>query len=225
MYESGYSLNMFRILETDLIDFLNYIPIDYYIGDERKEIYSPKLAELLIRIGSQVDIFFRHYDVVHNIFKKFHPNKRFDIANFTIENYRDIERDGTKILSNEKIILLSTNELIKPFEFWIDKRYPLWWNAYNNVKHQGFKNKKEGNLFNVIESLSALFLINCINKETTLKLIEYGYYNFNTDQIRERTREISEYKKHGSWYIPSSPRRSQLFEYEEPSSTHSLFDF
>jgi len=58
MFKSGYSLNSYQILEDDLIDFLKNISIDYYQGDERKKIFSPKLGELLIRIGSQIDIFF-----------------------------------------------------------------------------------------------------------------------------------------------------------------------
>jgi len=64
MFKSGYSLNSYQILEDDLIDFLKNISIDYYQGDERKKIFSPKLGELLIRIGSQIDIFFRNWDIV-----------------------------------------------------------------------------------------------------------------------------------------------------------------
>ncbi len=225
MYESGYSLRMFQILEDDVVDFLTYIPLEYYLGDKRKEIFSPRLAELLIRIGSQVDIFFKNWDIVHEVYKNKYPNKKFNQDKLDIGNYKDIERDGKKILSNKEIRILSTDELLTPFKCWTDNGYPLWWKAYNNVKHQGFKNKIDGNLFNVIESLSALFLINCINKETTLKLIEYGYYDFNPDEINKLKRQIREYKELGSSYIPSSPRGSQLFEYKEPPSSRSLYDF
>ncbi len=50
MFKSGYTLKLFRILEDDVVDFLTYIPLEYYSVDERKKIISPKLAELLIRI-------------------------------------------------------------------------------------------------------------------------------------------------------------------------------
>lgn len=175
MYKSGYTLRIYQILENDLVTFLNNISIEYYVGEKRKEIYSPKLAELLIRIGSQVDIFFRNWDIVHETFKKNNPLKQLNLKTLNIENYRDIERDGIIILSHKKIEILLTNEIIKPFEFWTDKRYPLWWNAYNNVKHQGYMYRKEGNLCNVIESLSALFLLNCVNEDAKSNVNKYGF--------------------------------------------------
>lgn len=225
MFKSGYTLRIFRILENDVVDFLTYIPLEYYLDDKKKKIFSPRLAELLIRIGSQVDNFFRHWDIIQSVYKKNHPKKKFILDDLNIKYYRDIEKNGKIILSNKEIRITLTNDIIKPFEYWTDNRYPLWWKAYNNVKHQGFTYKEEGNLNNVIESLSALFLINCINKETTLKLIEYGYYNFNPDEIRELERQIKEDKKYGGRWIPPASRRSQLFEYEEPPSTRSLFDY
>lgn len=175
MYKSGYTLRIYRILENDLVNFLNNISIEYYLGEERKEIYSPKLAELLIRIGSQVDIFFRNWDIVHETFKANNPKKQFNLETLNIENYKDIERDGKIILSDKKIEILFTEEIIKPFEFWTDKGYPLWWKAYNNVKHQGFTYRKDGNLYNVIESLAALFLLNCINEDAESNAIKYGF--------------------------------------------------
>ncbi len=71
MYESGYSLRIYQILENDLVAFLNNIPINYYLKNERKKIFSPKLSELLIRIGSQVDIFFKNWGVVHRVSPRF----------------------------------------------------------------------------------------------------------------------------------------------------------
>ena len=175
MYKSGYTLRIYRILENDLVNFLNNISIEYYLGEERKKIYSPKLAELLIRIGSQVDIFFRNWDIVHETYKKNNPKKQLNLGKLYIENYKDIERDGEIILSDKKIEILFTEEIIKPFEFWTDKRYPIWWKAYNNVKHQGFTCRKEGNLYNVIESLAALFLLNCVNENANSNAIKYGF--------------------------------------------------
>ena len=146
MYESGYSLKLYQILENDLIDFLNYIPIDYYYGIKRKEIFSPKLSEFLIRVGSQVDIFFRNWDLVHDVYKSKKRVRTVALKKLDIRNYKDIEKEGKIKLSDKTVKILSTDEIIKPFEYWGDQRYPLWWKAYNNVKHDGFTHKKHGNL-------------------------------------------------------------------------------
>ena len=216
MFKSGYSVRIFKVLEDDLVDFFNYIPIEYYPNEESQNIYSPKLAELLIRIGSQVDIFFRHWGVVHNVYNKTHTNN-LKIDNLNFGNYKDIEKSGELILSSKKIEILLKNENINPFEFWIDNGYPLWWTAYNKLKHHGFTYRKMGNLFNVIEALSALFLLNCVNNDSKSKLTEYGYGNVTEKEYKDMK------KNHG---FSSEPYfRSQLFEYEEESNivSYSIF--
>lgn len=171
MFKSGYTLRLFQILEDDVVDFLTYIPLEYYSADERKKIFSPRLAELLIRIGSQIDIFFRNWDIVQK------ENPKLTIDNLKFCHYKNIERNNRIILSNRQIKVLATNETITPFRDWINinKNSEFWWNAYNHVKHNGFTYKEEGNLKNVIESLSALFLLNYLHEETQTKLCEYGY--------------------------------------------------
>ena len=95
MFKSGYTLMLYGILENDVVDFLTYIPLEYYLGDKRKEIFSPRLAELMIRIGSQIDIFFRNWDIVHS------RNIGCGVIDLSIENYKSIEKICK--LSNKKV--------------------------------------------------------------------------------------------------------------------------
>jgi hypothetical protein len=166
MYESGYSLRMFQILENEIINYFNYIPIEYYLGDKRKDVFSPRLSELLIRICSQIDIFFRNWNAVQS------KNPKMHIDKLQFGNYKAIDM----ILDDKdnKIKIIYTDEILIPFNNW-KINDPAWWTAYNHVKHNGFDHKTEGNLFNVIESLSALFLLNCIHEKTQLQLVKYGY--------------------------------------------------
>ncbi|MCX9082191.1 MAG: hypothetical protein OIN83_08325 [Candidatus Methanoperedens sp.] len=209
MFESGYSIRLYQILENDVVDFLNYIPIDYYLGEKKKQIFSPKIAELLVRIGSQVDIFFRYWDIVHEVYiKKYNP-KKFKLNDLDMGYFKDIERENKIILSNKEIKIISTDEIIIPFEFFSgDRRYPLFWNAYNHVKHNGFTNKKEGNLFNVIESLAALFLLNCVHEKTQNKLAEHGF-------ISIRNRELFEQLDFDMKRYPYSYITSKIFEFNK----------
>ena len=200
MFRSGHTLKLFQILEDDLVDYLKYIPIDYYLGDKREEIFSPKLSELLIRIGSQIDIFFRNWDIVQS------HNPGVSIKDLKFGNYKAINKNIN--LNDEILIISATNEILYPFKDW-NKKDPSWLTAYNNVKHNGFDYKKEGNLLNVIESLSALFLLNCLHDDLQIKLIEYGYRKVDLDTYDLIVRQKNDFN-------PAYPYiTSQIFEFEK----------
>ncbi len=163
MEQSGYSVYIYKILERDVVDFLNYISLEYYSTEEWKKIYSPRLAELFTRIGNQVDIFLRNWCVDTGLYPKSEcENLRFGNYLKLIKNFK---------LDNKEIILMRTDYILKPFNDSL-KSTPNWWIFYDNVKHNGFYHKEEGNLYNVIESVSALFLLNCIHDETEKILVE-----------------------------------------------------
>lgn len=205
MYDSGYSIRMYRILEDDFIDFLNYIPAEYYSYNERKKICSPILSDLMIRIGSQIDIFFKNWDLVQKL------NPKIKAENLKIMNYKIIENDEIKRISlkDKEIIFLPTEEVTIPFKNWNNwKKYDEnWWNAYNHIKHNGYKFKEEGNLQNVIESLSALFLLNCLHEKVKFKLIEYKY--IETDSALREQIDVRQ-----NLDLKGYRAESKLFEYE-----------
>lgn len=86
MFKSGYSLRAFKMLEDDLVNFLNYISIEYYSSEEWKKIYSPKLAEHFIRIGSQVDIFLKNWCVDSGLFLQ------SELEKLTFGNYQKLNK-------------------------------------------------------------------------------------------------------------------------------------
>lgn len=178
IYTSGHTLMMFNTLENDLIEFLKYIPLEYYKeSNERELIYSPKLANILMNIGSQIDSFFRYWQKVHDKCK-------IGIKDLSFENYKMIEQSDFSL--NKEIYILSIDKRIKPFEIvetdnkavswkkW-NGNTNCWWSAYNHVKHNGYYAKKEGNLDYVINSLGALFILNCIHEDLKPLLEKYGY--------------------------------------------------
>jgi hypothetical protein len=58
-FTKGYHVDRYHALEKDLIRFFEYLPLDFYANsEERKRIRSTYLADLLLRIGSNIDIFF-----------------------------------------------------------------------------------------------------------------------------------------------------------------------
>ncbi len=194
MYKSGYTVNIYKILERDVVDFLNYISLEYYSSEEWKKIYSPRLAELFTRIGNQADIFLRNLCVDAG----FYPQSECEDLSFG--NYQILNKSYK--LDKKEIILIGSDCTLKPFNDF-SKSPPNWWIFYNNVKHNGFYHKEEGNLFNVLESLSGLFMLNCIHKETGEILLE--------EQIRKKGIRNLNLKGEILGNI-----RSELFEFKRP---------
>jgi hypothetical protein len=183
-YDKGRTLAIFEVLERDLLDFLDYIPLEYYPKIRRKEITSPKLEHMLIVIGSRIDSFFRYWDVVikKNLVKVI-KDKGVDNLNFG--HYKASEEELK--LAGAKVVLRHTGEIIKPFHNWtidIPKNFneydearhgPLWMKAYNNVKHFAYFDRSLGNLDNTIMSLAALFVLNCKHEVVWEHMISHGY--------------------------------------------------
>lgn len=58
--EQGYQIDRYYALEEDLLRFLGFVTLEFYPSiDERKSIRSLYLGDLLLRIGSNIDILFR----------------------------------------------------------------------------------------------------------------------------------------------------------------------
>lgn len=179
MYKIGHTLMIYGDLESNVIEFLRYIPLEYYPKDKDRElIYSPKLANILISIGSQIDTFFRNWILVQ---ANCHAYSDKEIKKLNFMNYRSVENDV--YLSNKKLTI-STEIIITPFDHWCNwkqnKNDPsrdtrCWWNAYNHIKHNSFFYRREGNMNNVIKSLGALFILNCEHEEVWKHLIGRGY--------------------------------------------------
>ena len=214
MYSSGHTLMMFKNIENMVIEFLEYMPLEYYEKPEdRKKIISPKLGHLLNNVGSEIDAFFRYWNKVHD------KNLSVNINDLNFNNYKKIEEDLH--LSDKEVILLHINKPIKPFNFyrWLLKegekedeekiKEISWWAAYNHIKHQGYYKKDEGNLENVINALGALFVVNCENEEVWKHIIAHDY--IDKPYIATLDRPLDENIDIKSYYIYHPYVKSKLF--------------
>jgi len=180
--EKGYIVDDYYLIEEDFIKFIGYVPLSYNQNEEdRKKIKSPKLADLLLRIGSRIDISFSSY--INN------PNKE--------HNWRDYKKLEPKLkLSDYSVFSIHDKKDMKPFEDWqningnnilkksdgLERTIDFWWNAYTNVKHN--HNIEKANLNHVYYSLAAFFLLLCKFKQGndySIKLIQYNYLNIDAN--------------------------------------------
>lgn len=174
LFDNGYTLMMFEDLENDVKDFLRYIPLEYYPREKRKEIYSPKLSNLLTIIVARIDEFFRSWEEVQKRF----PNK--NKKDLKLGDYLVIFNDF--LLDSKELMILSTGEFIKPLE----RRDGTlsWYTDRNLVTHDGYNQRDKGNLDNVIIALGALFILNCEHKDVWRQLVRRNYIKvLNEDYI------------------------------------------
>lgn len=209
-FKIGYHVDRYYELEEDFLKVLKYMPLEIYNTSEaREKATSTYLADLLLRIGSNIDIVFRkmimsRYKSVYddklkqiNTERTAKAEKQLNSVNLSFKDYMELENelDATHKLSNYKVTIIQTKEQLTPFKDWETKKTPTWWSSYNHVKHHALLD--EANLDNVIQALAALFLLICMNKHP-IKMLNYGYLCINLqfkrkilqDQTQEHGHDI-----------------------------------
>jgi len=195
-------------LEDEFINFIRYIPL----AKEHEEVWSFKLVNLLLLIGSSIDSFFKcsiaslrasmiyRYLETQNL-RSFYAPEDFEMASElhrlllkdeppNMGLYRNIFEEYYN-LSNKTVYVLRTKDEIKPFKEWMNGKSPEWWKIYRDLKHSRFGNRKSANLKIVLNALSALFLLNIYHTDTRGYLYNNGVIrsNMKLDDVFFNSRE------------------------------------
>ena len=146
LYERNYWRHYLQ-LESDFLQILEYVEFDR----NNFSVYSVKLMQLLLSIGSEVDAVFKE---ICRITEKPRPNIR-DYAPIILSRYPNIASQNVRVFKRDLVLT--------PFESW-DLTNPsqtlLFWNSYNEVKHHRSEKFSEANLRAVANGLAALFILN-----------------------------------------------------------------
>lgn len=183
--------------EKEFIDFIKYVPP----SENQKSVWSLKLANQLILIGSSIDSFFKQalpFYLNESIKSKYNSkwsnvqsiNKELELFNrlrysnkknnnkkirkLNFGDFRDLFEGYYNQLSKHAVYLLVTREKIVPFEEWSSGGSLSWWDAYTNLKHNRFKNRELATVENVLNALAALFLLNVYYHPNRKFLAEKG---------------------------------------------------
>ena len=105
---------------------------------------------------------------------------------------------------------------LKPFENWIGEKQPVWWIAYNNVKHDRFRYIAEATLKNTYEAFAGLFLFMIIHIDNRSILYDYDLIRSTSyTQIKNvlSQKEPLDYGHHIDWgtVITIKTRISAIF--------------
>ncbi len=180
--ENGYHIDRYHALEEDLLRFLNFVPLEFYPCIKARQcIRSTYLGDLLLRIGSNIDIFFHKYIRLNkdepecsSIMAK--RERNWNMGDFAKLSHLNLEKKFVTMISTSEPPLYPFRlEGKKEGEPWSsDKVTMFWWDSYNQVKHNGSFDR--ATLDNVVQALAALFILICHDKKTHVKrFMRYGY--------------------------------------------------
>ena len=134
-------------------------------SDDHRTVYSARLAELLLRTCAECENIGKSLCIVRTL----PPGAKVEGFNFP-----DV---GNTICSQ---LAIQTKELcmiwpyqsftaasITPFSTWLPSgsTNPAWFKAYNELKHDRIANAKSANVWNVVNALGGLFILNLCLRE------------------------------------------------------------
>jgi hypothetical protein len=166
----------FLSIEKDFVATIDYV----HLNSSNFKTYSNEFAKLLLLIGSEVDV------VAKRVCNKINPNAR---AN-NIEDYRNIITAAYTGMHDIEIDIAKFSLKIKPWASWgaTPPASPVWWKAYNDVKHERNTNFSDANLEHSLSALCGLcaLLLYLFKDEQHLQpypdLLDHGFPNYLVTQ-------------------------------------------
>lgn len=138
--------NYFLALEKDLENLSRYVEF----CQSNFKCHSLEMARILLAAASEVDV------VAKQLCQKLNSGSTAD----NIHQYRDEIKTVYPNLPNFKVTIPRFGLNLTPWSNWNQNSgVPLWWIAYNKVKHHRDTDFNRANLENVLNVLSGLFVI------------------------------------------------------------------
>lgn len=172
----------YKTIETDLATLCEYIdPRDF-----NKNSFSHRTYELFLRSCTESENLWK-FILEKNSYQKLQQPK----PRLNINDYIEIEKQYSFVLSGKKVTFAYWNGALntfEPFANWVNASPHLsWYEAYNVVKHNREANFGDASLYNLVQSVGALFLAlwECFGHEVFFPnkpsaiLGHTGVYNMN----------------------------------------------
>jgi hypothetical protein len=134
-----FAISSLFVLEKQLFDCMEYIP---FIEENRQTI-SPKFIPIIMDACSLIDSIF--FEMIEHKEKK----------RFNLRQYSALFESELDLQKNNSLFLISPVRSLAPFRGWTTKQ-PLWWDAYNDLKHNRLNNYHVATFTNVVMALAGL---------------------------------------------------------------------
>lgn len=146
-FSASTALLAFNDVERALSDVLDYIPY----CEAHELVWSPKLAQIILDAGSQLDSLWRNEVPCSG-----------DRSKLTMKQYAtEFSGKGHDCFAGRFVVHLGTcdAEIIAPFSQWENTNAKLsWWDAYNELKHDRNINREKATLRTAVELVGGLLI-------------------------------------------------------------------
>jgi seryl-tRNA synthetase len=162
------SRKMYDFIERDFDTITEYVALD----TEHFDVYSPRIANIILRVGPEI---FRVFDLIlfnEKIKRYFEENPKLEKKILQIQrkkkkrNDRFIDYlDALPELTKQTVKVKVLEDKIRPFEIIEEKsenrKFVDWWeNGYNALRHRTLKSFRESaTLKNALFSLAGLWVL------------------------------------------------------------------
>lgn len=158
--------NVYKNLERELLQLAEYIHID----DSQMNVYSMKIADLLIRTAVEIEALSKELFSLNGGTCVRGRDLYFDTDCLKfLDDMWHVEKKQV-IIASPYIYLSEGARILVPFEKCSQRGKGRWKKAYQSVKHDRTKNLTKGNIKNSIEALAALYLLNIYYRDSTVEL-------------------------------------------------------
>lgn len=137
--------NYFLALEDDIVRMSRYLEPT----TSNFHAYSLELARIVITAASEVDV------VAKLLCKKINPESNAR----DINGYRNTIVPAYANLPNAVVTLPKFGLTLTPWEQWGKGKSPIWWKAYNDVKHRRSEHFASANLQHALNAVAGLYLL------------------------------------------------------------------
>ena len=136
--------NYFLALEDDVARISRYLEF----ADANYDCYSLELARILFAAASEADVVCKQICLV--------LNSESNAKSF--KNYRqEIGKVYPQMVSTV-VDMPRFGLAFSPWSGWTGKKVPLWWQAYNNVKHMRHTHFSDASLRHTLNAVAGLFV-------------------------------------------------------------------
>ena len=138
--------NYFLAIEDDLERLSRFVEFD----PKNFECFSIETSRILLASAAEVDI------VCKLICRKLNPKSSAK----SINKYRDEILAAYPVIPDFKVILIKYGLELTPWINWNDPNgVPVWWTAYNKIKHHRDTEYHRANLQNALNAVGGLFIM------------------------------------------------------------------
>jgi hypothetical protein len=139
--------NYFLAIERDAEVLSRYVEFDARNFD----CFSIEIARIVLAVGSEIDV------VCKQVCRTINPSSKAD----DINDYRNEITSAIPHIPNFEVLVPRFGLSLHPWDEWRDATagVPLWWTAYNKVKHHRDSHYDYANLKNALNAIAGLFVV------------------------------------------------------------------